>query len=210
VRRRFHILLLVPVFFALASGCVFGEKPKPLTGPEADLFRAKGDDLLRKEAESGRTDPFAAIAVFRNDAFLHQSGTLADSSFSILNEMGNAVILMLRPAEVAPFLKDPSVRKVSWFGPQERLTRLEPSFELDLLARFGAGTEDRDVDILLRLVDAGGAAEERHVAESGFRLVTRAGPTWVLSGPMAGIPKLLANDRIVYVEGATNTRIMPR
>jgi hypothetical protein len=99
-------------------------------------------------------------------------------------------------------LKDPSVRRLGWFGPQGRLARLDPSLELDLLARFGEGTEDRELNLLLRFVDVGGAREERHVAAAGFRVVTRAGPNWVVGGPMSGLPKLLESDRIIYIEKA--------
>ncbi|MBP2686969.1 MAG: hypothetical protein H6Q81_1874 [Deltaproteobacteria bacterium] len=119
-------------------------------------------------------------------------------------------ILQITPEQIVPLLKDPSLRKASWFGPQRLLARLDPSLELDLLARFGAGTEDRDVDLLLRFVDVGGDVEERHVVAAGFRVVTKAGPTWVVTGPMSGLPKLLESDRINYIEGGSPARTMPR
>jgi len=117
--------------------------------------------------------------------------------------MGRAAILLLTPGQIVPLLKDPSLRKAAWFGPQGRLARLDPSLEMELLTRFGAGTEDRDVDLLLRFVDVGGAKEERLVAAAGFRVVTRAGPSWVVTGPMAGLPKLLESDGITYIEKAS-------
>ncbi|MGZ9163464.1 MAG: hypothetical protein ACXW4J_10630, partial [Candidatus Deferrimicrobiaceae bacterium] len=61
---------------------------------------------------------------------------------------------------------------------------------------------------LLRLVDVGGANEERHVTAAGYRIVTKAGPTWVVTGPTARIPKLLESDQIAYIEGASKGRIM--
>jgi hypothetical protein len=114
--------------------------------------------------------------------------------------MGRAVILLLSPGQIVPFLKDPSLRKAAWFGPQGLLARLDPSLELDLLARFSAGTEDRDVNLLLRFVDVGGAQEERHIVAAGFRVITKSGPSWVVTGPMSGLPKLLESDRITYIE----------
>jgi hypothetical protein len=117
--------------------------------------------------------------------------------------MGRTAILLLSSGQIVPLLKDPSVRKAAWIGPQGILARLDPSLELDLLARFGAGTEDRDVNLLLRLVDVGGAHEERHVVAAGFRVVTRAGPNWVVAGPMSGLPRLLESDRIIYIEKAS-------
>ena len=201
--RRFRSLLLLALFLPLASGCTFGEKRRTFSPADADLLGAKADPRLRKEAETGGTEPFAAIAVYRNDVFLHQSEALGKSSLTVLNEMGRTAILLLSSGQIVPLLKDPSVRKAAWIGPQGLLARLDPSLELDLLARFGAGTEDRDVNLLLRLVDVGGAQEERHVVAAGFRVVTRAGPNWVVAGPMSGLPRLLESDRIIYIEKAS-------
>jgi hypothetical protein len=202
-RRRLLSLLLLVVSLPLAAGCLFGEKRRPLSPQDAELFRAKADERLRKEAETGGTGPFAAIAVYRNDVFLYQSEALRNSSLTVLNEMGRTVILLLSPGQIVPLLKDPSLRKATWFGPQRLLARLDPSLELDMMSRYSAGTEDRDVNLLLRFVDVGGAGEERHVVAAGFRVVTRAGPNWVVAGPMSGLPKLLESDRIIYIEKAS-------
>jgi hypothetical protein len=202
-RRRLLSLLLLAAFLPLACGCLSGEKRRTLSPQDAELFRAKADERLRKEAETGGTGPFAAIAVFRNDVFLYQSESLQRSSLTVLNEMGRTAILLLSPGQIVPLLKDPSLRKATWFGPQRLLVRLDPSLEIDMMSRYGAGTEDRDVNLLLRLVDVGGAEEERHVVAAGFRVVTRAGPNWVVAGPMSGLPKLLESDRIIYIEKAS-------
>lgn len=194
----------------MVCGCVSGEKRKIFAPPDEELLRAKADLRLRSEAETGGTDPFAVIAIYRNDVFLDQSEALGRSSMTILNELGSTAILLLSPGEIVPLLKDPSLRKAAWFGPQRLLARLDPSLELDMLARFGAGTEDLDVNLLLRFVDAGGADEERQVVAAGFRVVTKAGPSWVIVGPMSGLPKLLENDRIIYLEGTSKARTMPR
>ncbi|MBE0604729.1 MAG: hypothetical protein IH610_00395 [Deltaproteobacteria bacterium] len=199
---RLLSLLLLAVFLPLASGCLFGEKRPTLSPADEDLLAAKADPRLRKEAETGGSEPFAAIALYRNDVFLHQSEALGKSSLTVLNEMGRTVILLLSSGQIVPLLKDPDLRKAAWIGPQGLLARLDPSLELDLLARFGAGTEDRDANLLLRLVDVGGAGEERQISAAGFRVVTKAGPTWVVTGPMTGLPKLLEIDRIIYIEKA--------
>jgi hypothetical protein len=201
--RRLLSLLLLAVFLPLVSGCMFGEKRRTLSPQDAELFRSKADPRLRKEAETGGTEPFAAIVVYRNDVFLDQSEALGRSSLTVLNEMGRTVILLLSPGQIVPLLKDPSLRKAAWFGPQGLLARLDPSLELDMMSRYGAGTEDRDVTLLLRFVDVSGAKEERHVVAAGFRVVTKAGPNWVVAGPMSGLPKLLENDRIIYIEKAS-------
>jgi hypothetical protein len=141
--------------------------------------------------------------VFRGDVFLHHSAMLEEASVTLLNEFGNAAILLLSPGGVVPLLKDPAVRKIAWFGPQGRLARLDPSLELDMLARFGEGTEGKEYPILARFQDVPGEKEEKAVTAAGFRIVTRAGPNQVLSGPMSGVPRLLAVDRIVYLEKAS-------
>jgi hypothetical protein len=191
------------VFLPSVYGCLFAEKRRTFPPPDEELLRAKADPRLRKEAETGGSGPFAAIVVYRNDVFLDQSEALGRLSLTVMNELGRAAILLLSPAQIVPLLKDPSVQKAAWIGPQGLLARLDASLELDLLARFGAGTEDRDVNLLLRFVDVGGAGEERHVVAAGFRIVTRAGPNWVVAGPIAGIPKLLESDRIIYIEKAS-------
>jgi len=198
------------VFLPLLTGCRFGEKRRTFSPPDNELLQTKADPRLRKEAATGGDEPFAAIVVYRNDVFLEQSESLQRSSLTVLNELGNSVILLLRPGQIVPLLKGPSLRKAAWFGPQGLLARLEPSLELDMLSRYGAGTEDRDADLLLRFVDVGGEKEERHVTAAGYRIVTRAGPTWVVAGPMSGLPKLLESDRIIYIEGASQARTMPR
>jgi hypothetical protein len=200
---RLASLLLLAAFLPLASGCLSAEKRPTLSPADEELLGAKADPRLRKEAETGGSEPFAAIAVYRNDVFLHQSEALGESSLTVLNEMGSTVILLLSSGQIVPLLKEPSLRKAAWIGPQGRLARLDPSLELDLLARFGAGTEGREVNLLVRLVDAGGAGEERQISAAGFRVGTKAGPNWVVTGPMSGLPKLLEIDRIIYIEKAS-------
>ena len=201
--RRLRSLLLLAAFLPLVWGCRFGEKRRTFSPPDEGLLAAKADPRLRKEAETGGTEPFAAIAVYRNDVFLDRSEALGRSSLTVLNEMGNCALLLLYPSQIVPLLKDPSLRKAAWFGPQGLLARLEPTLEFDLLSRFGAGTEDRDVNLLLRFVGVGGAEEERHVVAAGFRVVTRAGPNRVVVGSIAGIPELLESDRINYIDKAS-------
>ena len=200
---RLLSLFLLAALLSPVSGCLFGDKRPTFSSTDEELLRTKADPRLRKEAETGGTEPFAAIAVYRNNVFLDQSESLGKTSLTILNEMGNTVILLLPPGEIVPLLKDPSLRKAAWFGPQGLLARLHPSLELEMLTRFGAGTEDRDVTLLLRLVDTGGAEEERQIVGAGFRIVTRAGPNRVVAGPMSGLPKLLECDRIIFIETAS-------
>ncbi len=205
---RILSFLLLAVFLPCA-GCPASARKAALAPADEDLLLSKADERLLTVVRAGRADKFAAIGVFGDDAFLNHAAALEQASIPVLGEFGKAAILLLSPGQVLPLLKDPSIRMLRWLGPQERLARLDPSFEIDLLARYAAGTEQRDANLLLRFVDVGGAGEERAVVTAGFRIVTRAGPTWVVAGPMSGLPTLLESDRIIYIEGESKTRTMP-
>ena len=174
-----------------------------LDGADEALLEANGDKALAKTVREGGKEPFAVIAAFRGSAFLGQSSMLDRSSITLLNEFGNAAILLLRPGEVVPLLKDPSVRKLAWFGPQGRLARLEPTLEFDLLDRFGKGTEGKEVPLLARFRSLPGNTEERQVEAAGFKVLFRGGPNLVVSGPMSRVPQLLEIEWIVYLEKDT-------
>ncbi|HEX9190913.1 MAG TPA: hypothetical protein VF847_02380 [Candidatus Deferrimicrobiaceae bacterium] len=195
-------LLLLSAAFLLA-GCSAGGKQAVLPPGEEEILLAKGDERLLAAVRAGGTGTFAALAVFRGNAFLRHSAMLEQASIPLLNELGNAAILLLRPGQVVPLLMDPGVLRIAWFGPQGRLARLDPSLEMDVLGRYGDGTEGRDRDLLLRCRDVPGEAGERPVTAAGYRIVTRAGPNLMVSGPYSGLPKLLADDRIIYIEKAS-------
>jgi len=202
-RRRGAALLLAATTL-LAAGCPSAAKRVSIPPAEESVLRDRGDEKILAAVREGGSDPFAVIAVFRGDVFMGHAGMLEESFIPILDEFGNAAILLLSPGQVLPLLKDPSVLRLAWFGPQGRLARLDPSLELDLLSRYGKGTEGKDVRLLVRFLDVPGDAEERFVTATGFRVVSRSGPTWVLSAPVSGIPRLLENDRIIYIEKASN------
>jgi hypothetical protein len=197
------LLLFLLAAALLSSGCPAGSKP--ITLPEADekLVTSKGDPALLAAVRENGKEPFAAICVFGRDVFLGESAMLERSSITLLNEFGNAAFLLLRPAEVLPLLREPSVRRVAWFGPQGRLARLEPSLELDLLSRYGKGSEGKETQILARYRNVPGEQEERKAEAAGFRILSRGGPNLVLSGPLSGVPKLLADDWVIYLEKGT-------
>ncbi len=202
-REGWPLLLLLLPAALLLTGCPAASKRNALPEAEERLLAAKGDPALLTAVQEGGKDPFAAIAVFSRDAFLGQSAMLERSSVTLLNEFGNAAILLLRPAEVLPLLKDPTVRRIAWFGPQGRLARLDPSLELDLLSRYGKGLEGKDMAILARFRNIPGEAEERRAAAAGFRVLSREGPNRVISGPLSGVPLLLSDEWVIYLEKAT-------
>jgi len=183
-------------------GCTSAGKRASLPAADEELLGAKGDERLLAAVREGGKDPFAAIAVFRRDAFLGNAAMLEQASIPILDEFGKAAILLLSANQVVPLLKDPSVRRVAWFGPQGLLARLDPSLEMELLSRYEAGSEGKDVSILARFRDVPGEKEDRQLGAAGFRVISRLGPNQVVSGPISGIPRLLESDRIIYLEKA--------
>lgn len=197
------LLLLLVAAPVLVSGCS-SNPPKPvLTESDEALLSAKGDKALREAVQAGGTDRFAVLVAFKGDVFLGASSMLDRSSYTLLDEFGNAAILLVRPNEVLPLLKDPSVRRAAWFGPQGRLARLEPTLELALLDRFGKGTDGKEMPILARFRYVPEKKEEALVEAAGFRIVSRQGPNMILSGPPSGIPKLLTIEWVIYLEKAT-------
>jgi len=198
-RGGFPALLLLLAAAAFLSGCLAGNPPV-LDKADEELLEAKADKALAVEVRKGERDAFALIAVFRKDVFLGQSTMLDRSSIVILDELGNAALLLVRPNEVLPLLKDPSVVRAAWFGPQGRLARLDPTLELNMLDRFGKGTEGRDTLILARYRSVPEAKEVGAAEAAGFKIVSLAGPNLVISGPMSGIPRLLTDDWVVYLE----------
>ena len=198
-KGKFAALLLLTVA-VLMAGC-FGATPYVPTKDDDDLFKAKGADKALYEAVcNGETDPFVLIAVFRKDIFLSHSAALEQSFIPVLNEFGNVAFLLVKSTEVLPLLKEPSLIKAAWFGPQGRLARLDPPLEFDLLDRFGKGVESNPVTILVRFRSLPKTAEEKAVTSAGFQILLKEGPTFIVSGPMSGIPKLLDHDWITYLE----------
>jgi hypothetical protein len=192
------LVLLAAAFFL--SGCPAASTRLSFSAAEEELLEARGDTALRDAVREGGKEPFAAVAVFRRDAFLGQSAMLDRASIPLLNEFGNAAILLLQPDQVLPLLKDPSVRRLAWFGPQGRLARLDPSLELDLLGRYSSGSEGRAAQILARFRSVPGETEERQVTAAGFRILYRGGPNLLVSGPWSGVPRLLGIERVIYLE----------
>ncbi|MBP2675026.1 MAG: hypothetical protein H6Q84_1866 [Deltaproteobacteria bacterium] len=196
-------LLLLLAASAFPPGCKTNPPKPALDAATESLLEANGDTALRDAVRNGGKDPFAVLVAFRKDVFLGFSAMIEQSPYTLLNEFGNAAILLVRPNEVVPLLKTPSVRRAAWVGPQGRLARLDPSLEYDLLDRFGKGTEGAEVQILARFRSVPEKKEEALVQEAGFKILSRVGPNLILSGPISRIPKLLDIDWIVYLEKGT-------
>jgi len=185
---------------ALLAGCPRTADRPVLDNTAERLLEAKTDKALAKTVREGGKEKLAVIAVFRRDVFLGMSPVFERASFTLLNEFGNAAILLLRPEDVLPLLKDPNVHRMARFGPQGRLARIDPSLELDLLSRFGKGAEGKELPVLARFRSVPGAKEERQVEEAGFRILERGGPNLIVSGPAFAIPALLDLEWIIYIE----------
>lgn len=200
-RSAAAILFLALAFFA---GCREDKPRVELSPPEKELLRTKADEKIGLIITGNLPSLFAGLVVFKSDAFLHQSRMIDQANISVLNTFGNSAILLLNSPDIIPMLKEPSVRKVYYLCRQGALARLDSSFELDMLRRFGDGKEDQPVSFLVRFRDPPDEKDDKFLKAAGFTVRDRAGYVAAVSGPLRLLPRLLENDRILNYEYASN------
>jgi hypothetical protein len=86
------------------------------------------------------------------------------------------------------------------------LVRLDPSFEMDVMRRFGEGKGDEPITFLIRFRDPPDEKDEKLVEAAGFTVRSRTGLVWVVAGPLRHLPRLLESDRINFYESASKAR----
>lgn len=173
-----------------------------------ELLRAKAD--ARIEALLTRPDSprFAAIVVFRSDVFLHQSAMLERHNISLLDSFDNVAVLQLDSGLTPYLLAETSVRKVRYLCPPPLLARFHPAFLMSVLRRFGADKENDLVPFFIRFRELPTDKEIRAVQDAGYEIRSREATILSVSGPLAGLPRLLDLSGIIYYEGASNLRTM--
>jgi hypothetical protein len=202
--RRFAALLFIAFLFL--PGCK-EDKPKVELSPEEkELLRAKADEKTGIIIAENLPALFAGVVVFDSDAFVSQSGMLDRANLSVLNMFGNTAILLLNSPDIPPLLKERSVKKIFYLCRQGALVRLDPSFEMDMMRRFGDGKEDEKIDFLIRFRDPPDEKDAKLVEAAGFTVRSRTGIVWVVWGPLRHLPRLLESDRIVFYESASKAR----
>lgn len=203
-RRSAAFLLIAALLF---PGCK-EEKPKvALSAEDNAILQEKADEKIGLIITQNLPALFAGVAVFGSDAFMYQSQMLDQANISVLNVFGNAAILLLNSPDIPPLLKEPSVRKVYYLCRQGPLARLDPSFEMDLMRRFGEGKEGAPVPLLIRFREPPDDKDVKFVEAAGFTIDTRAGYVWAVTGPLASLYRLLEYDRIIYYEKASKVRV---
>jgi hypothetical protein len=200
--RRLAVLLFAALLFL--PGCK-EEKPRvELTPEEKELLRAKADEKIGIIIAENLPALFAGVVVFDSDAFVYQSHMLDQANLSVLNMFGNAAILLLNSPDIPPLLKERSVKKIYYLCRQGGLVRLDPSFEMDVMRRFGEGKEDASIDFLIRFRDAPDDKDEKLVEAAGFAVRSRSGSVWTVTGPLRHLARLLESDRINSFGNASN------
>lgn len=185
------------------------ERARPeLSQQDEALLARKADAKIGTIIRENLPTLFAGLVVFRSDVFLSQSAMLDERGLSVLNAFGNAAIVLLRSADIPPLLQEESVRKIYYLCRQGPLARFHPTFELDLLRRFGEGREEEPVSFFIRFREVPGEGDRQAVTAAGFRVEARAGAVWTVVGPLTSLPRLLENDRILFYEGASKARTM--
>lgn len=202
-----RVLILVAALLLL-SACK-EERPKPeLTPADEALLAEKADGKIGIIIRENLPSLFAGLVIFRSDVFLSQSAMLNERGISVLNAFGNAAILLLNSPDIPLLLRQDAVKKVYYLSRQGPLARFHPAFEMDLLRRFGEGKEAEPVSFLIRFREPPDERDARAVEAAGFRIDTRTGAVWVVTGPLTSLPRLLENDRIIFYEGASKARTM--
>lgn len=204
--RRF--LPLLAALLLLFPSCKEERQNPKLTPSDEALLQEKADGKIGVILRENLPSLFAGLVVFRSDVFLSQSAMLDEHGISVLNAFGNAAILLLNSPDLPTLLRQDSVKKVYYLSRQGPLARFHPSFEMDLLRRFGEGKEAEPIPFLIRFRDPPGEGDARAVEAAGFRIDTRTGAVWAVTGPLTSFPRLMENDRIIFYEGASNARTM--
>jgi hypothetical protein len=200
IRRLAAILFLA---LAVLPGCKEDKPRVELTQAEKDLLRDKADEKIGTIISENLPALFAGVVVFSSDVFLHQSRMLDQANISVLNTFGNAAILLLNSPDIPPLLKEPTVKKVFYLCRQGALARLDTSFELDMLRRFGNGKEDQPITFLIRFREPPDQKDDHLLKAGGFTVLTRAGHVQAITGPLRNLPRLLESDRILNYEYAS-------
>ena len=202
--RRTAALLFIAFLFL--PGCR-EDKPKVELSPEEkELVRVKADEKIGIIIAENLPALFAGVVVFDSDAFVSQSAMLDRANLSVLNMFGNTAILLLNSPDIPPLLKDRAVKKIFYLCRQGALVRLDPSFEMEVMRRFGDGKEDGQIDFLIRFRDPPEDKDALLVESAGFAIQARTGLVWVVAGPLRRLPRLLESDRIIFYESASKAK----
>ena len=132
--------------------------------------------------------------------FLSESAMLNERGISVLNAFGNAAILLLNSPDVPMLLRQESVVKVYYLSRQGPLARFHPAFEMDLLRRFGEGKEADPIPFMIRFRDLPDERDVRAVEAAGFRIDTRTGVVWVVTGPLTSFPRRITSYNVCYTK----------
>lgn len=202
--RRLALLLLVAALFLPACK---EEKIKPvLSSGDKELLRAKADEKIGIIITENLPALFAGVVVFGSDAFMYQSQMLDQANISVLNVFGNTGILLLNSPDIPPLLKEPSVKKIYYLCRQVGLARLDPSFEMDVMRRFGDGRGDDPFTFTIRFRETPEQKDETLVESAGFTILYGTGPVLTVDGPPVSLYKLLESERIIYYEKASKVQ----
>ena len=201
-----RLAFLLAVFLLLSPSCREERRNPKLTPADEALLAQKADDKIGIILRENLASLFAGLVVFRSDVFLTQSAKLDERGISVLNAFGNAAILLLNSPDIPLLLRDDSVKRIYYLSRQGPLARFHPAFEMELLRRFGEGKERDPVSFFIRFREPPEERDAKAVEAAGFRIDTRAGMAWTVTGPLTSFPRLMENDRIIFYEGASKAR----
>lgn len=193
----------------LLAGCREEGGNAVLSAADNALLSDKADPRIARLVREGSTDPFAGIAVFPGNAFLTQAEALERMEIPALNSFGNVATLLLRPPQVLPLLRSPSVQRLYYLSSQGALARFHPAFEMTVLGRFGRGKEKEEFAFDIRFREAPTETDTETVERAGFAVVAREGYVWTVRGPLSEIGRLFDHDAILFYDHATSVPGVP-
>jgi len=203
-----RVLLLSLALLALLPSCREDRTKPVLTPADEALLAEKADGKIETIIRENLPSLFAGLVVFRSDVFLSPSAMLDERGISVLNAFGNAAILLLNSPDIPTLLQQEQVKKIYYLSRQGPLARFHPAFEMDLLRRFGEGRESEPFSFLIRFREGPEERDAEVVKAAGFRIDTRTGVVWVVTGSPTSLPRLMENDRIIFYEGTSKARTM--
>jgi hypothetical protein len=117
-------------------------------------------------------------------------------------------VLLLDNDVTPPLLAEKSVRKVRYLCAPMLLVRFHPQFLMSTLRRFGNDQENEPHPFFVTFRAPATDKDVKAVQEAGFVVRAREGTVLSVSGPLAGLPRLLENNGIIYYEGASKLHTM--
>lgn len=200
---------LAAVFLAsviVSAGCAHRDQIV-LTPDDRSRFSAKvSDNRLLPKTEIGGSDRFVVIAIFDRDTFANYNEFVSDLGIPKMNEFGRTLLLLVAPRDVPKLLKMDGLKELHYLSTSIELTRLDPTFEIQMLRRLDGEKTPTDVDLVVRFRSVP-TPEAKSVLEKTGLVVTPSddGESWSVRGPLRALPSIMECQGVARIAEALPT-----